>query len=191
MYITFAIAAGVGANMAPSANTWLTGGYLAGPGQVNGVNSTSNFFRLADVVVLPGTQAPTAAQSPLIMRPYDQELVACARYWQKSYSAGANPGAVGTAGMAILFVTTSTMSNGVPYGGVRLPVGMRVAPTVVIYGINGGVGRISDNSGADLAAGSGAAYAVGDAAFGVYNNSGAPVSVNSVAAFHYTADARL
>ncbi len=83
IYITFAIAAGVGANMAPSANTWLTGGYLAGPGQVNGVNSTSNFSALADVVVLPGTQAPTAAQSPLIMRPYDQELAMCKRYFEK------------------------------------------------------------------------------------------------------------
>ena len=56
---------------------------LAAPGQVNGVAATTDFFRLTGVVVLPGIEAPTAAQSPLIMRPYDQELMTCKRYYQK------------------------------------------------------------------------------------------------------------
>jgi hypothetical protein len=65
---------------APSANTWLAGDYQAAPGQVNGA-SVSFSGRLTGVTVLPGSQAPTAAQSPNIMRPYDQELVTCQRYW--------------------------------------------------------------------------------------------------------------
>ena len=42
----------------------------------------SDIFRITGVVVLPGIEAPSAARSPLIMRPYDQELLTCQRYWQ-------------------------------------------------------------------------------------------------------------
>jgi hypothetical protein len=75
---------------APSVGSWLSGNYIAAPGQVNAVAATSDNFRLTGVVVLPGIYAPTAAQSPLIMRPYDQELITCQRYFSKrEYSSGA------------------------------------------------------------------------------------------------------
>jgi hypothetical protein len=66
----------------PSANAWASGNYLAVSGQVNGVGATSDAFRITGVTVLPGTQAPTAAQSPNIMRPYGLELVTCQRYYR-------------------------------------------------------------------------------------------------------------
>ena len=47
-------------------------------------------FSITGVTVLPGTQAPTAAQSPNIMRPYDQELVTCQRYWCRFDAAAAS-----------------------------------------------------------------------------------------------------
>jgi hypothetical protein len=65
---------------APAANTWYSAGYVGAPGQVNGVASAA-YFKIAGVVVLPGIEAPSAARSPLIMRPYDQELLTCRRYW--------------------------------------------------------------------------------------------------------------
>ena len=80
--IYFTLAAG-SSFIAPSANTWYAAGYIAAPGQINGVATTSGSLRITGVVVLPGIHAPTAAQSPLIMRPYDQELVTCQRYYQK------------------------------------------------------------------------------------------------------------
>jgi hypothetical protein len=67
---------------APSINTWLTGNYMAASGQVNGVGATSDVFRITGVTFLPGIQAPTAAQSPLLARPYDEELLMCERYYQ-------------------------------------------------------------------------------------------------------------
>jgi hypothetical protein len=79
--VQFVIASGI---VAPAANTWFSAGYQAAPGQTNGVASTSDVFRITGVVVLPGIEAPTAAQSPLIMRPYDQELVTCQRYYEKA-----------------------------------------------------------------------------------------------------------
>ena len=70
--LTFALAAGT-TYTAPTANTWQDGNYVAAPGQVNGAAS-GTYVILSGVTVLPGIDTPTAAQSPLIMRPYDQEL---------------------------------------------------------------------------------------------------------------------
>jgi hypothetical protein len=82
LQVIFAMACGA-TYTAPSANAWVGGYYFAAPGQVNGAASTGNALRIAGVVVLPGIEAPSAARSPFIMRPYDQELVTCKRYWQK------------------------------------------------------------------------------------------------------------
>jgi hypothetical protein len=57
---------------------------MASSSTPNLMAATSNYATITGVVVLPGTQAPTAAQSPLIMRPFDQELVTCQRYWQRT-----------------------------------------------------------------------------------------------------------
>ena len=42
---------------APSFGNWLSGNYVAGPGQVNGVASTANNFRIAGFMALPGIEA--------------------------------------------------------------------------------------------------------------------------------------
>jgi hypothetical protein len=82
LVIAFAMMAGSNRITAP--NVWTASSAVnAATGQVNAVQATTDRFRLTGVVVLPGTQAPSTAQSPLIMRPYDQELVTCKRYWQK------------------------------------------------------------------------------------------------------------
>jgi len=128
LMLIFCIGAGTG-YVAPSANTWVAGGYHAAPGQVNGADSTSNAFRITGVVVLPGIEAPSAARSPLIMRPYDQELVTCQRYY---YRRRAWFGGYATAGLPIMqwfphptpmrnppTITTipdGTATNGVPPG---------------------------------------------------------------------------
>ena len=80
--LTFAVAMG-SSNIASAADTWIATACAAAPGQVNGVSSTSSVFRITGVVVLPGIEAPSAERSPLIMRPYDQELLACQRYYLK------------------------------------------------------------------------------------------------------------
>jgi hypothetical protein len=50
----------------------------------NTVSAVNQYAGITGVVVLPGIEAPSAARSPLIMRPYDQELVTCQRYYEKS-----------------------------------------------------------------------------------------------------------
>lgn len=114
--VSFAMACGT-TYTAPSANTWLASNYLAAPGQVNGVaTTTSDAFRITGVVVLPGIEAPSAARSPLIMRPFDQELMLCRRYWQQVYAA----------------IDIPNPPGGSPYAtGVAFGVPMRAAPTTL------------------------------------------------------------
>jgi hypothetical protein len=49
----------------------------------NVLASTSGYASITGVIILPGIEAPSAARSPLIMRPYDQELLTCQRYYAK------------------------------------------------------------------------------------------------------------
>jgi hypothetical protein len=80
--LSFTLASGT-TFIAPAANTWSAGNYIAASGQVNGVATTAGAFHASGVTILPGSEAPSAARSPFVMRPYDQELVTCKRYWQK------------------------------------------------------------------------------------------------------------
>jgi hypothetical protein len=116
--IAFAVASGT-TQTAPTANTWAAGSYIAAPGQVNGVTTTSDVFRITGVIVLPGTQAPTATQSPYIMRPYGEELLTCKRY----YEGGLEPYFY----MQIAGIVAA-------YGELYFQVSKRAAPTGTISG---------------------------------------------------------
>ena len=74
---------GSGSANKTTANTWAAGNFVATAATTNFLPSTGQSVYITGVVVLPGTQAPTAAQSSLIMRPFDQELATCLRYYEK------------------------------------------------------------------------------------------------------------
>jgi hypothetical protein len=105
---------------APSVGSWLSGNYIAAPGQVNAVAATSDNFRITGVVVLPGAQTITAAQSPLLMRSYDQELTLCKRYYQKIVRP---PGTAHSNGTIQLY-----------FWSFPFPVAMRSTPTASLSG---------------------------------------------------------
>jgi hypothetical protein len=138
LVIAFVMAAG-STYLAPSNGVWYSAFYLGGPGQVNAVAATTDAFRLTGVVVLPGIEAPSAARSPLIMRPYDQELVTCQRYWQKSLAQNIKPGTPIAASTGSVLTHSSNGTFGVSH---EFPVSMRSNPTVVLYD-NAGNGGFS------------------------------------------------
>jgi len=114
MRISLAIALGT-TNSSSTVGSWTTNGSALGAtAQVNCVSTTTDLFRLTGFVVLPGIAAPTAAQSPLIMRPYDQELMTCKRYYAK------------TATSVRFYAPASNALHDVP---VYWPVEMRATPT--------------------------------------------------------------
>jgi hypothetical protein len=77
--VVFAIASGT--TFLGTANTWANSTLVGPTGMVNGVGATSDVFRIAGLAVVPGIYLPSAPQSPLILRPRDQELLLCQRYW--------------------------------------------------------------------------------------------------------------
>jgi len=101
-----------------TAGAWAAGGFFGATGMING--AAANNFLISSVIALPGTQAPTAAQSPLIMRPYDQELATCQRYYQQ----------LGAEFVGLAENSTQT------FGTMVLRPIMRAAPTCSIFAPN-------------------------------------------------------
>jgi len=77
--ICFTFAAGTGRT--GTANVWSSADIYAHTGVSNFYATNNYVVYVTGVVVLPGVESPTAARSPLIMRPYDQELLTCRRYY--------------------------------------------------------------------------------------------------------------
>jgi hypothetical protein len=82
--LTLRFCFGVGSGLqAPSAGSWLAGGYSGTAATTNFVATLNNVMYITGLIVLPGIELPSAARLPFIMRPYDQELIMCQRYYQQ------------------------------------------------------------------------------------------------------------
>jgi hypothetical protein len=119
LVLLFAAMAGSTYQTAP--NVWNGGLFLGATGTTNACQTTSDFIFITGVVVLPGLEAPSSARSALIMRPYDQELVLCKRYWNISF---ANFRAYAAAG-GVIFSVSFTFPE------------MRIAPAGALLGSTG------------------------------------------------------
>ncbi len=98
---------GLGGNL----NFYISSGSLNIPATVG------NTFEMTGLIILPGSEAPSAARSPLIMRPYEHELISARRYLRLVAPVGAGKG----------LTTTSLMVS------VEHP-GMRITPAVSATG---------------------------------------------------------
>jgi hypothetical protein len=104
---------------------WTAGDFYGANGTINGVAVASDTMLITGVVVLPGIEAPTAERSPLIMRPYDQELVACRRYYQK----------IGGEVLGDIILQGVATGASQPFSAtLSLVPTMRAAPTAVRFG---------------------------------------------------------
>lgn len=158
----------------------------------NGVSSTSNTFELTGLVVLPGIELPSSERASFIMRPFDQELLICKRYYEKSYPLASAPGTSSVGGSTDKIVPSNTIANLQDYGSERFMVSKRTVPTITMYGYSGTAGVISNQAGTDLAAGSGLAVGPSENAFTGRNNSGGSLTTTAnVVLYQWAADARI
>ena len=164
MSINFSMASG-STNFVPSLNTWTVGNYVSHSSQVNAVAATSDIFQIAAVIVLPGSEAPSAARASLIMRPADQELMTCQRYFETGYFQ--LDGYTGAAGIGI--------KAAIPFRIVK-----RAAPTAAISNPVA-VGMVAT---ANFSATAGITYLVG--LLGTTTGAG-----GYIGQFNWTADTRL
>lgn len=188
MTLNFCQAAGPG-RTAPAANAWYSASYVAAPGQVNAVASTSDFLKITNVLVLPGTEAPSAARSSLIMRPFDPELIACQRHFQKSYDYATALGSITNNG-ALVGVNGPATNGYAVVGTARFPVRLRAAPTTIrLYSpVTGAVDKIRQmNAGADVPY---SLHGLGETGFQAYVANVAS-NANETLMTHYTVDVRL
>jgi len=117
--ICFAVAAGTG--MAGPANAWGATNMIAVSGTINGIATTSDQFWITGLVMLPGIELPSAGRAPLIMRPVDQELQACKRYYERNESASS----------CSIWVGYSTSGSGV-YMRQRYQAKKRATPSMTL-----------------------------------------------------------
>lgn len=100
-----------------TSGAWTTTNYLGVSGTTNGVAAISDTFQITGLIVLPGIELPSASRAPFIMRPYDQELALCKRYWQYC-----DPGLFGITSAATNFLATAWFPE------------MRAAPSIGLIG---------------------------------------------------------
>jgi hypothetical protein len=152
------------------------------------LNSGAKSVKIAEVDVSPGNTAATFEACPI-----DILLPRCQRYFEKSYAMADAPGTNGPVTRMIFPVVSNSIATGTYLGVIHYRFTKRAAPTVTIYGYQGGAGKISDFGGNDLAASSGIATgASGDAFFDFYQGSGGTVTTSSlIVILNWTAEAEL
>jgi hypothetical protein len=79
LYVDFCTVAGSSFQAAAN-NVWQAGFAVATSAQTNFMLTNGNVFAIAGIVLLPGTEAPTQARLPFLMRPTSLEIETCKRY---------------------------------------------------------------------------------------------------------------
>lgn len=139
LQIVFVLMAGTTWNIGIN-NTWNAFNCYATVNQVNSCDTIGNKFRIANVQLESGSAA-----SVFELRSISDELLYCQRYFQKSFNNGVAPvaGTGGGDGEA-RWILARAGAVETDYG-LRFPVRMRAAPTVVTYNpVSGGSSQIRD-----------------------------------------------
>ena len=131
MTIVFTAASGTN-YITSTPNAWGSAYKIAAPGQVNAVGATTDVFRFSGVAIFPGIYAPTAAQSPLIMRPFNEELQLCQRYYEKSYDYVNKAGWAMGAGSNGFILQHPNPSSAILFL-MPFKVKKRASPTLAVY----------------------------------------------------------
>lgn len=142
--VRFVLQCGVSNRTAP--NVWTGGAYIGSTGTVNPLTTIGNTFQVTGVTILPGTVVISAADSPYIQRSFDQELVICQRYYQKSYDYAINPGSTtSNAGAIIVYQSGLTSTVNAIWNHVSFAGPMRADPTVTVLSASSGAsGKVWD-----------------------------------------------
>ena len=184
---TFAFAAG--STYQGTNATWQAGNFVGTSSTTNFFASNNNVVCLTGVIIIPGTEAPSSARSPFIMRPYDQELILCQRYFRKSFpQATACAQSAGATGA--IFVK-NPIALGDPSIFVQFNPIMRVAATITTFNPFGSNANWHDYSAsADVTVSVDPLGTIGDGGV-LIATSGTVSTLGDLLGIHYKADARL
>lgn len=173
-----------GSTFQTTAGSWQAGNFFATANQINGTNTGATDFRLTGIMINEGS---TAAPFRPFSNGFSAEVVACQRYYEKSYDIATPPGTSTAAGM----FTATWMSGNRPLTNIQFKVKKRAPPTMIVYSsATGATGKLrGEASGTDINAGFDLGT-IGEHGFAPFQATGS--ATDSAGAYgHYTADAEL
>jgi len=146
-----------------------------------GSGTTTNYFEITQVQLCAGDVA-----LPFMPKSFQEELMLCCRYYEKSYGYGLVPGANSNDGS---FATPAVTNDRL--AGFKFMVRKRSStPTVIIYSNLGTINKVATIAGTDI--GSNASYDQrGQTGIRMVYDSGSPYTVGTTYVYQWTADAEL
>jgi hypothetical protein len=169
--------------------TWQAGNFVATSSTTNFFASNNNVVCFTGVIVVPGTEAPLAARSPFIMRPYDQELISCQRYLRKSFPQAT--AVAQNAGVAGAITIKNPIALGDPSEFIPFSPTMRTTPAITTYNpsaANANWRDITAASDVTVSVDPGSTLSDGGV---LLATSGTVASLGDILAIHYIASARI
>ena len=185
--VTICLAAGAARCGAPGA--WIAADCSGAAGTTNGVAAVSDEFYIGNVIVLPGLYQPGAERAAHAMRPADEELRVCQRYYEKSFAASVAPATGLGEAQAFEFIQIGPALAAQVAGYVRFASTKRATPTVTFYNPVNPNGQIRSIGGsADWSA---TVMRTGNDGGFVFQGTSPSVGAGATAAVCWVADARL
>jgi hypothetical protein len=177
---------GMGSTYSGTSGVWASTNYLSVTGATSVVGTNGATFYITGVQLEVGSTATS-----FDFRSYGTELALCQRYYETNYS-GVVTGTASYAGYLTGVAVSNTVPQFQPYGAISFNVAKRTAPTVTIYGNQGGSGKVSNYTGTDLAASSGSVNNSSIVGFNPYNGvAGTLTTTFNFIIYNYTASAEL
>lgn len=186
--LTVGFALAVGSTFQATAGAWAVGDFYGSVNQVNDLDNTANYLRVCGVQLEAGSNS-----TPFEQRSFQEELILCQRYYEKSWLQATAPLTANSPGYIIQPTGAAVPTNSL-LSQAYFKVMKRVAPTVTIspYVTPANVARVSNGSFADLAASSGVVYTNTEYGFSIRNESGADVTPTAgCILYHFQAAAEL
>jgi hypothetical protein len=175
-----------------AAGAWANAGYSGVTGTINGVAATSDYFQITGVVLIAGNYLLPSYAAERFIRPFDEELLLCQRYYEKSYDYGQVPGHVDSNGCLGWSAGLPSPSGSGQGAMIDFKVRKRTQPTLTFYstatGATGKARDIINNTDVTATIAGGTGGGEMDQAIGA-----APSAATAGPAFlmHWIADARM
>ncbi len=191
----FYVALMVGTNYQQTAGSWAVpaahGWAYGATGTINGVAATTDTFQITGDSIVPGSVPVSEAMSSLIVRPFDEELELCKRYYQKSFVYTTAPAQnVGIFTGEFQFPVMLAGAVTIRSNKVELRPTMRTTPTVTFYNPAAANADIRDETASSDFTGS-TPQAQSESGFFANGTGPAGSAIGQICGVHYTADARL
>lgn len=179
-----------------SCDFWLMWGTTIGNTYVQAGVSAETFVGSGNIDIAQVQLCAGDVALPFQPKSFEEELRACQRYYETSYSYGVTvPTAISNDYVTLVTPSSTfgTIASGQRLGRIWYRVSKRIAGTPIVYPYTTptNTGRVSNNTGTDLAANSGNVVNQSNSGFSVQNNGGSLTTALNETIMHWSIDVEL